>query len=88
MNNEQRRQGLSEARRKALDYARSADAFHIVSVGNGDGPAVDDMMVRRREHLMALATMWANVADALKVGAADGPDVVDAYLGDTYTREG
>lgn len=65
MTNEERRQALANARRKAVQHATEAEAHPFIGPG-------DD-----RE--MALANMWANVAQCLKVGGTDaiptdGPD--------------
>lgn len=75
MTNGERREALARAREKALQYAEAADRYRLVDF-DGDGPRVADSTLTRREHLMRLAMMWASVADALKVGAADGPDAV------------
>lgn len=72
MTNEQRRVALALARRKALGYAEEAEAFQ-------DGKFGAD------ERSIGLANMWANVANAMKVGQsleADGviPDIADITL--------
>lgn len=80
MTNAERREALARARRKALDYAEAADRFQIIGFDT-DGPSVKDSSLLRREHLMKLASMWACVAEALKVGSPDGPDAVDGHDG-------
>jgi hypothetical protein len=83
MTNGERREALARARAKALEYAEAADRFQIIGF-DGDGPAIKDASLVRREHLMRLSMMWAGVADALKVGSADGPD---ATTGSAITNE-
>lgn len=57
MNNTQRREALAEARAHALEHARNAEG------GKGTaGP--------RWQTAIELASMWANVANAMKVGQA------------------
>lgn len=55
MTNEERRVALATARRKALEYAMAAETDPTASL---------------REEARALADMWANIANAMKVGQA------------------
>lgn len=77
MTNAERRQELAKARRKAIEYARCAE-----ETDHTDDPA---MFTRCRQ----LADTFALVAQALKVGVADGPDAIDGFElrdADTTTR--
>jgi hypothetical protein len=68
--NEERRQALAMARRNALEYAKSAE--RLFGDSGMDGPEAN------------MANMWANVANAMKVGTnidADGVyDLPTTYL--------
>lgn len=75
MTNEERRQALALARRKALDYALLADETGKLDVYELDNDAIMALTGNTR-----LAEMWAQVAQSMKVGNAietDGayPDV-------------
>lgn len=67
MTNAERRHELAKARRKAVQYAEAAE-----KTDHTDDPAA---FTRFRQ----LADTYALVAQALKVGVADGPDAIDGY---------
>ena len=73
MTNEERRAALNLARRKTLEYAEAADRFPVVDMS---GEASPRELMARREHVMHQATMWADVANAMKDGDPlhDAPD--------------
>lgn len=81
MTNAERRAALNLARQKCLEHAQGADTGPIVD-GYEPGGVV------RQRHL-ELASMWAEVAGAMKVDAAleaDGPD--GTYSGVLKTEYG
>lgn len=65
MTNEQRRNALERARRKALEWAERAEEGATHKVGTVD----PDEAIR-------MASMWAEVAQALKVGSGSDTDGV------------
>lgn len=77
MTNQERRAALAEARKKAVQYARAADRFKLLTVDGVGEPEVVESTLKRREHIMQLASMWAHVADALKDGDPAHDSVVD-----------
>lgn len=67
MTNEERRQALNEARSKAVEWAEKAEDETTLEY-------VTDTL--KGQEAVAMANMWANVAQALKTGDAtsDTPD--------------
>lgn len=59
MTNAERRIALTKARRKALEYALAAD---LTSSGHD------------KDRYVQMANMWANVAEAMKVGSSPEAD--------------
>lgn len=74
MTNEERRQALATARRKALEYALHADSHDYRKRGPENTSII-------------MADMWAHVAQAMKVGNAIETDGADGN-GDVLTRGG
>lgn len=68
MNNQERREALAMARRKALDYAREADCHAIL------GDSADHAALSFN---IKMADMWAHVAQSMKVGNAIETDGAD-----------
>lgn len=76
MTNEERRIALANARRKAVQYAQTSDGHTFIAPQD--------------DRDMALATMWANVAQCLKVGGTDAipTDGPDGYSDGIHTEYG
>lgn len=77
MTNEERRIELAKARRQAVLYAEASES-----------PLKQRELALLESTCIERANMWARVANALKIGAPDGPDSVDGHPSGIHTEYG